>query len=267
MRFVALVVFCLSGNLAQGKCPVLSLAQTIQQAESAVIDDELDQAKNLLVQVENWLPCAQKPLDGTLVSALWQISAAVAYYGGDVQVARVDLGRAKAIPGAVFRERLGSDLHSLWRRENPVLDTQISVSPLPPPHLLTVDGVLRGHSEVALPAGPHWIQVLSGSEVVFQHAIDLQSGERADVQTGLNAVAGVKSKGSNRGTPLLWSGFVGGVASLGLYGLAIQKDGQMKRAQTPNEVASLRDEALGLRNAAVGVGVLGAASLSLHFFF
>lgn len=267
MRFIAIILVCLSGNLGRAECPVLSFSQTIQQAESAVIDDELEQAKNLLDQAKNWLPCAQEPLDSTLVSALWQISAAVAYYGDDVQVARVDLARAKAIPGAVFRERLGSDLRSLWRMENPVLNATLSISPLPPPHLLMVDGVLRGHSEVALPAGPHWIQVLKKNNVVFQRAIDLQSGERAEIQTGLTAVASGKSAGASRGSPLLWGGAIGGVASLGLYGLALQKDGQMKGAKTASGVADLRKEALGLRSAAVGAGVLGAASLGLHFIF
>ncbi len=267
MRFIALVTFALTSRPVQAECPVLSFPQTIQQAESAIINDELGQARALVDQAMDWLPCARKPLDPTLVSGLWQIAAAAAFFGGEEQAARLHLARAKSIPGALFRKRLGSDLHRLWQSESPVLDATLSVSPMPPPSLLMVDGALRRQSEVALVAGPHWVQVLNGQEVVFQRAIRLNSDERAELNTGLLSNSVGPTKGDRRRSPLLWGGVVGGVASLGFYGMAVQKDAQMKTAKTPNEVSSLRKESLGLRNVAVGVGLLGAASFSVLFLF
>jgi hypothetical protein len=267
MRFIALVVLSLASSQAQSECPVLSFPQTIQQAETAIIDDELNQARKLIDEAIDWLPCARKPLDSTLVSGLWQIAAAAAFYGGDEQAARVHLARAKSIPGALFRERLGSDLHSLWQRENPLLNATLSVSPLPPPHLLMVDGVVRGQSVLALTAGPHWVQVLNGQEVIFQRAIRINSDVRAEINTGLPVTLAVRAKDERRGSPLIWGSVVSGVASLGFYGMAVQKDAQMKIAKTPNDVRNLRKESLGLRNAAVGAGLLSATSLSMHFFF
>jgi hypothetical protein len=267
MRSIALIFLGLGSTLARAECPVLSFGQTIQQAETALINDELEEARSLVAQALEWMPCAREQLDPSLVSGLWQISAAVAYFGTSEEAALADLDRAKAIPGTSFRERLGGDLYRLWQQSNPVLDATLLLSPLPPPHLFTVDGAQRHQSEISLTAGVHLVQVLKGKEVVFQRVVDLNSGQRAELDTGLAEVATTRTKGVFEPKPFVLGGVVGTVAGLGLYGLAIQKDNEMKRANTADAVQQLRNESIGLRNAALGAGVLGAASLSLHFIF
>jgi len=267
MRSFALMLLGFGSVNVRAECPVLSFGQTIQQAETALINDELEEARSLVAQAVEWMPCAREKLDPSLVSGLWQISAAVAYFGASEQAALVDLGRAKAIPGTAFRERLGGDLYRLWQQSNPVLDATLVVSPLPPPHLFTVDGAQRHQSEISLTTGVHLVQVLKGKEVAFQRVVDLKSGQRAELNTGLAEVATTQTKGVFEPKPFVLGGVVGTVAGLGLYGLAIQKDNEMKTAKTADAVQQLRNESIGLRNAALGAGVLGAASLSLHFIF
>lgn len=261
------MVLCLGSTVVRAECPVLSFSQTIQQAETALINDELEEARSLIAQALDWMPCATGKVDPSLVSGLWQISAAVEYFSASEQAALADLGRGKAVPGTVFRERLGGDLHRLWQQSNPVLDATLLVSPLPPPHLLAVDGAERHQSEISLTTGVHLVQVLNGKQVVFQRAVNLNSGQRAELDTGLIEVSTKRTKGILKPGPFVVGGVVGTVAGLGLYGLAVQKDNQMKTAKTADAVHKLRNESIGLRNAALGAGVLGAASLSLHFIF
>ena len=267
MRSFALIVLSLGSMDLRAECPVLSFGQTIHQAETALINDELEEARSLVEQALEWMPCAREKVDPSLVSGLWQISAAVEYFGASEQAALLDLGRAKSIPGTAFRERLGGDLYRLWQQSNPVLDATLLVSPLPPPHLFTVDGAQRHQSEISLTTGVHLVQVLNGDQVVFQRVVDLNSGQRAELDTGLVELSTKRTKGVLKPEPFVLGGVVGTVAGLGLYGLAVQKDNEMKTAKTANEVHKLRSESIGLRNAALGAGVLGAASLSLHFIF
>jgi len=262
-----LIALALVGDVVRAECGNLDLAGHIEKAESAVIDDELEEARRLVVDVLEWLPCTTEPLDANLVSALWQVSAAIEFYGASVEAAEADLARAKAIPGALFRSRLGTDLRALWEEAVPKLDAELVVSPVPAPNLLIVDGVPRTQTAVMLSSGPHIVQIWSGEVVVFQREVNLNLGQRAEIETGLEVEVLKRSSPAFLRSPLFWGGVTGTVSALGFYGHALYKDGQMKTAQRPDIMMELRNESTRSRNVALILGGVSVASFSFHLAF
>jgi hypothetical protein len=232
-----------------------------------VIDDELEEARRLVVEALEWMPCASERLDATLVAGLWQVSAAVEFYGASEQAAIPDIGRAKSIPGTVFRPRLGKELRGLWEKTVPDLNAQLVLGPLPEPNLLYVDGALRPNGELMLTTGPHLVQIWNGEQVVFQRAINLNLGERAEIATGLEPTEKIRRAPPLLHSPFFWGGVAGGITALGFYGDALYKDGQMKQAKKPDQVHELRNESLRSRSFSRIAGAVGAASFALHFAF
>ena len=272
---VALSFFFLASLISQ---PVLAeapadctatveLSEHLDAIESAVIDDELNEARERVTVALDSLSCLGEVVDAQSLSGVWQSSAAIEYFGASEAAAIRDMGRAKAIPGAEFRARLGEDFHHFWNTAQPELNSELEVHPIPGTHRLFVDGVLRGEPILPLPSGPHVVQVLEGDVLEFHQVVHLNFNQRAHVDTGLEGRMSTKSAGLSWRPVMLWSGVASGGLAVGSYGLALVKDREMYSAKTKEEVVLLRDSSLQYQKASWVFAALAASGIGLHGFF
>ena len=119
MRVVAIVFCWLLSPVCWAVCEQGALETQIRKAESAAIDDELETARKLVVEALEGLGCLEYPAKAQTLAGLWQVSAAVEFFGASPSAANPDLARAKAIDGRYFRPRLGMDLRELSCRPRP----------------------------------------------------------------------------------------------------------------------------------------------------
>jgi len=244
-----------------------NLMSELERAETAVIDDELGEARTLVQGIFGGLECLEGGVDPTLITGLWQVSAAIRFFDGAEELALLDLARGKSIPGAIFRERLGADLRKVWRELVVDFNAHLEVGPIPPGYWLAVDGANRRSNSILLPAGWHLIQVFKGEERVLHQAMHLNSGQRARVKTGLIEPDAQTNLSGHRRRAFLWTGVASGVAALGSYGLAVSYDSRLKSAKDVDELYELRGTSQDYAAGAVGLAILSACSLGLHFSF
>ena len=243
------------------------LQDRLDAIESAIVDDELTEARQLVTSALDSLGCLTGVVDSVSLSGLWQASAAIEYFGASEAGASRDMGRAKSIPGGAFRTRLGVDLERRWEAAVPELSATLEVTSLPKKSKLYVDGALRSREVLELPSGPHVVQVVEGEALRFHRVVNLNHGQRALVETRLLPDRGSGGPRIKARSVLLWSGVASGGLALGSYGLAVANDRQMVQASTKAEIEGLREQSLRYRNASWVLGAAAAVGIGVHGLF
>ena len=265
MRTLAIIMGLLAASLtwaspqsSESDCETREdLSRRLSAIESSIVDDELTDARQLVTDALDSLGCLTEVVDSASLSGVWQASAAIEYFGASESAAMRDMERAKAIPGGLFRTRLGVDLERQWQGAVPELSATLKVTSIPEDFHLFVDGARRPLTILELPSGPHVVQVVEGEDLRFHRLVHLNHGQKALVNTRLapEAVPSVSSSQARR--VLLWSGVASGGLAVGSYGLALSRDRQMVEATTKAEIQRFREESLRYRNAS---WILGAAA-------
>lgn len=267
MRVVALVFCSLWSAVCWAVCEPGALDAQVLKAESAAIDDELDDARKLIVEALEGLGCLEYPVDAQTMAGLWQVSAAVEFFGASPAAANPDLARAKAIDGRYFRPRLGMDMRDLWWETVPIVDAQVWIAPIPAGHQLLVNGVENSGPTVEVLSGPNLVQIVEDGRLVFQRVVNLNASERAELETGLSAKVSSRRLKKFTNAPGMMVGAAGALVGLTSFGVAVYKDSQIKVAETPQELLRYRWESVQARNVALIAGAVGVGGFTLHFVF
>ena len=275
MRTAALIGISLFSSLSwatsqetDGPCEDPSVLQgRLDAIESAIVDDELTEARQLVTAALDSLGCLTGVVDSVSLSGLWQASAAIEYFGASEAGASRDMGRAKAIPGAEFRARLGVDLEKRWAEAAPELSATMEVVSVPDDFQLFVDGAPRSQGVLDLPSGPHVVQVTDSDTLRFHRLVHLNHGQSALVETRLKDSDSSSRSMIRPRSVLLWSGVASGGLALGAYGLAVANDRQMQEASSKAEIERLREQSLRYRNASWILGAASAVGVGVHGLF
>ena len=267
MRVVALVCCWLWSAVCWAVCEPGALDAQILKAESAAIDDELDEARRLIVEALEGLDCLEYKVESQTMAGLWQVSAAVEYFGASPTAAEPDLARAKAIDGSYFRPRLGMDLRDVWWGVSPTLGAELWIEPIPAGAFLAVNGVTKEGPSIPLSSGPHLIQVVDGERLLFQRVVNLNGSERAELDTGLSTTPSSQRLKKVLDAPGIIVGAAGTIVGLTYLGVAVYKDSQIKVAETPQELLRFRWESVQARNVGLIAGAVGLSGFTFHFVF
>lgn len=243
------------------------LSSRLDAIESSIVDDELVEARERVTAALDSLGCLTGVVDAKSLSGIWQASAAIEYFGSSEAGAARDMGRAKAIPGAEFRTRLGVDLERRWQEAVPDRSATLEVASVPENFQLYVDGAPRSTELIELPSGPHVVQVVEDDALRFHRLVNLNHGQRALVETSLLADPTGSRPALQARSLLLWSGIASGGLALGSYGAAVVNDRQMGLAESKAEVERLREQSLRYRNASWVLGAVAAVGVGVHGLF
>ncbi|MEC7242550.1 MAG: hypothetical protein VXW32_15055 [Myxococcota bacterium] len=275
MRALAVIFGLLASSLTWGspEGPLANcenqepLNQRLIAIESAIVDDELTAARQLVTDALDSLRCLTGVVDSASLSGVWQASAAIEFFGASESAAMRDMRRAKSIPGGEFRARLGVDLQRQWESAVPERSATLKVTAVPEGFQLFVDGALRPSPILELPSGPHVVQVVGGDALRFHRLVHLNHGQKAIVDTRLMQATSSSGPAFRTRRVLLWSGLTSGVLSLGSYGLAVSHDRQMMGATTKAEIERLRGQSLRYRNASWILGAAAGVGVGLYGLF
>ena len=171
---------------AWADCGDVTLQDLAKEAVAAVVDDELERAEAWVDEGLRGARCTPSPVDPHAYATLWQVRAAVHFFRGD-DALDAAIGQAVAVSMDWFEPRLGSSLQTQWEAPHHRIaqHSTVRIEPMTPRASLWVNGQGQpGDSAQVLP-GLHLVQVVDDGSVVFHRMVDLQGGEQAILDAGL----------------------------------------------------------------------------------
>lgn len=239
---------------ADPAAPCAPLADALEAATLALIDGA--DAGSAFAAAEVSLACA--PATAPELARLFVLRGAALQLGGEPAAAEPFYAAARGQDDAWFDDRLGAAVRAAWSSAKHGDPGRLTAN-----RPLTVDGAAVEAFPATLESGPHALQAL---DVAWARVLVLPPGEELAVDVPLTppppaAVAGTRRRGAG------WL-VAGGAALAGAIGCGAAAVGQTEVMGEADTVAAL-DDAWGAQQAlgytAIGLGVVGAAGVTLHF--
>ncbi len=200
-------------------CEPVAVDEAARRAVDAVIEDELDTAKQVAWSALDGLDCLTTVPAPEDLASLSQALGAVGLFEGATATAEPNLAQAAAVHPGWFNERLGGEVQAAWQQAALGLRGEgwIVAEPISDGHSLYVDGVVHLEQPVGLLQGRHLVQVTDhGGRVAFVRTVDLAAGQSLALPTGLAApTAPLTTTEKRRMSPFLVGAIAATAVSVG----------------------------------------------------
>ncbi len=251
----------------------LDLVEAVGAIRAAVEEVRLDEARMMAEQTVDALTCQENPVNPLLLTNLFQLNGAIAYFQGDPGETEAAFRRAVAVaPLSNLDGRFGEEAALAYRdvQRNVLAEAVGSFTVLGQVEVWIDGRAVEPGNPVELPVGYHLLQWREDDELgLHGQILRMASAEARVLPLGSSVVVDGQPAHERSGAPLTQAARVGGgllvVGSAVVLALGAVSSRDFDEADDPSELDSLRSRNHALVLTGAGLGVAGVGLVGISF--